>query len=194
MGERWPIAMAAAVNGPTRKQRRSVLSPQTNSASLTWSATSGNGRRIVGTRATKARRLTGQPGRAAIAVSVSSVAAPGATFPAISARRTANGSLPSIGTAILPSGSPGPLPPKPAPTRGRPTSPERKPPKGLRFIYVPRLICPNHDNLQARRPWDEARKRGWGAVFLGFFEVLMGQRGSKRSSGIIFLHFRLSPA
>jgi formylglycine-generating enzyme required for sulfatase activity len=91
------------------KPRRSARSPRTLSLSTIWSATSGSGRRIVGTRATKARRPTARRGRAAIAVTASSAAIPGATFRSASARRSASGSPPASGSATLVSGSPGRL-------------------------------------------------------------------------------------
>ncbi len=106
---RWPIAMAAAANGLGGRRRRSARFPRTRSVSMIWSATSGSGRRIAGTRATRSawRRLgvdRGDCGRRVVR---------GGSWGAIqatSAPRTAAGPTQTSGTTISGSGSPGRLP------------------------------------------------------------------------------------
>ena len=97
--------MGRQADGAGRLVRRRI-----DLVSTTWSATSGSGRRIVGTPVTKARRPMARHGRAAIATAASSAAVPGTAIQTTSARRTAAGSPPSAGATTSASGSPGRLP------------------------------------------------------------------------------------
>ena len=83
-GSQWDGMQTAPVGGRFAANRL---------VSTTWSATSGSGRRIAGTRATTGRRQTAPHGPAAIAVAASAAAVPGTAIQATSARRTAAGLL-----------------------------------------------------------------------------------------------------
>ena len=104
---RWPIATTAAASGTISKRRRLGHSRPTNSVSMTWRATSGSGRRIAIIRTTTVRLPTVRPGPAAIAVSVSPAAVPGACLPTSSAPGPASDSPPRFGATIGAFGSPG---------------------------------------------------------------------------------------
>jgi hypothetical protein len=103
-GRTTPIATAAAASGTTNRRLRSAPSPPTASVSTTWWATSGNGRRIVGTATTTGLLGMAPPGPVGIAVAAWSAAVPGTSFRWSSARPSATGTPPSTGTSTWASG------------------------------------------------------------------------------------------
>src|ERR1700737_3640437 len=105
-----PIATAAAASGMAVKRGRAAHSSPMRSASMTWSAMSLSGSRIAPTANTSARRRMARLGlKAAIAMPLSSHAAPGTRRRTASAPRTATGAPPTSGATILASGLPGRL-------------------------------------------------------------------------------------
>ena len=98
-----------AASGITARRRRLARSPRTSLAFLTWSATSGSGRRIVTTTATAGRQPMVRPGPVAIAVVVFCAAVPGTSLRTTSAPRTATGPPPVSGTTAWAFGSAGRL-------------------------------------------------------------------------------------
>src|ERR1700680_2875829 len=99
-------ATAAAANGTSNKRRPLDRSSRTGLGFTTCTATSGNGLRIAGMRATTGRQQTDQPGsKGAIRVTVLSAAVPGATNPTTSALPPAVGAISTSSSTLSASGS-----------------------------------------------------------------------------------------